>query len=94
VRDVVEHRGRVLTMKDITSDGPVAEQVLIPGGVFLVGADSEGGHGPPHRVRLDAYTIDKYEVTNAQYLRFCQETDHHLPEFWERSRFRCVGDVV
>jgi iron(II)-dependent oxidoreductase len=79
-------------MKHRTSDGPVADQVLIPGGVFLIGADSEGDHSPAHRVRLDAFYIDKYEVTNAQYLRFCQETGHRLPEFWEQSGFRCGPD--
>jgi formylglycine-generating enzyme required for sulfatase activity len=28
--------------------------------------------GPPHRVYLEAFYIDKYEVTNEQYLRFVQ----------------------
>jgi iron(II)-dependent oxidoreductase len=79
-------------MKDVISDGPLAEQVLISGGVCLIGADSEGDHSPVHRVRLDAFTIDRHEVTNARYLRFCQATGHRLPEFWGRSGFRCGPD--
>jgi len=63
--------------------------VLIAGGEFLMGDDSEGDHSPRHRVVLDPFYIDAHEVTNAQYHAFCQATGHRLPEFWERSGFRC-----
>ena len=66
-----------------------AEMVLIPGGTFLMGAGTEEDYSPIHEVTVSSFFIDKYEVTNAQYLRFCQETDHRLPDFWEMSGFRC-----
>ena len=69
-----------------------AELVLVPGGEFLMGADSEGDHNPVHQVCLDAFCMNRYEVTNAQYLRFCEATGHRLPEFWGRSRFRSGPD--
>jgi formylglycine-generating enzyme required for sulfatase activity len=31
--------------------------------------------------------MDKHEVTNAQYLKFCEETNRKLPEFWRMERF-------
>ncbi|MDH5451427.1 MAG: formylglycine-generating enzyme family protein, partial [Candidatus Bathyarchaeota archaeon] len=68
------------------------ELVLIPGGEFLMGSDSGGDHGPIHKVFIDSFCLDKYEVTNAQYLRFCEATGHRLPEFWNRDRFRCGLD--
>ncbi len=51
------------------------EEILIPSGVFLMGCDSNNSseircpssQQPLHAVYLDAYFIDKYEVTNARY---------------------------
>jgi formylglycine-generating enzyme required for sulfatase activity len=50
-----------------------AEMVGIPAGEFTMGND-EGysDEQPAHTVYLDAFYIDKYEVTNAQY-RKCKE---------------------
>ena len=68
--------------------GPTDELVLIPGGEFLMGADSEGDHHPVHKVRLDAFYIDRCEVTNARYLRFCEATGHRRPFFWGMAGLR------
>lgn len=67
----------------------VTEMVLIKAGEFLMGAKGEGDNSPVHKVFLDAYYIDKHEVTNAQYHRFCTETDRALPIFWGMEKFRC-----
>lgn len=60
-----------------------SEMVLIPAGEFLMGgepADLEGfdksvylnyeAEHPRHPVKLDAFYLDKFEVTNAQYKKF------------------------
>jgi formylglycine-generating enzyme required for sulfatase activity len=41
---------------------------LIPAGEFMMGSDSDDDHlNSLHTLHLDAYYIDKYEVTNARY---------------------------
>jgi len=53
--------------------------VLIPAGEFLMGSpEGEGAYDehPQHKVFLDAYYIDKYEVTNAQFMEFVKATGY------------------
>ncbi|MCH7735879.1 MAG: SUMF1/EgtB/PvdO family nonheme iron enzyme [Chloroflexi bacterium] len=45
-------------------------------------ADLIRGAGPLHQVVLDAYYIDKVEVTNEQYRIFVDASGHRLPSFW------------
>ncbi len=50
---------------------------LIPAGEFQMGApdgEGESGENPRHKVRIDAYYIDKYEVTAGQYEKFAKTT--------------------
>jgi len=42
---------------------------------------------PQHTVYLDAFYIDKYEVTNAQYGEFMSATGHSPPIFWNNELF-------
>jgi len=44
------------------------DMVLIPAGDFIMGsASGQPDEAPPHEVSLDAYFIDKFEVSNAEY---------------------------
>jgi len=55
------------------------DMVLIPAGEFLMGSsEGEGAFDehPQHKVYLDAYYIDKYEVTNAQFKEFVDATGY------------------
>jgi iron(II)-dependent oxidoreductase len=74
-------------------DGSV--MVLIPAGDFIMGSSDEQveryvkqfnwdynwyeDEKPQHTVYMDAYYIDKFEVTNAQYKKFVDETNHPVP---------------
>jgi formylglycine-generating enzyme required for sulfatase activity len=50
------------------------EIIPIPAGEFLMGDDLDDNAKPRHRVRLPAFKIGKYLVTNEQYLRFVHAT--------------------
>ena len=58
-------------------DGSV--MVFVPGGEFEMG-DGQQGNCPKHTVRLDAYYIGVYSVTNRQYAQFVGETGHRPPD--------------
>ncbi len=73
-------------------DFPDTEMAEIPGGEFIMGADSESDRGPAHKVLVDGFQMDRYEVTNAQYKIFCDETERALPIFWGIEEFHCGPD--
>ncbi|MGO9228806.1 MAG: bifunctional serine/threonine-protein kinase/formylglycine-generating enzyme family protein [Bryobacteraceae bacterium] len=56
-----------------TLSTPTGEMVLVPGGEFLYGEKKEVAS-------LPAFYIDKTEVSDAAYARFCQATNRPLPE--------------
>jgi formylglycine-generating enzyme required for sulfatase activity len=61
-------------------DGSV---VHVPAGAFIMGSDTgDVDEGPQRSVYLDAFEIDRYEVTNVQYRRFLQATGREAPERW------------
>jgi formylglycine-generating enzyme required for sulfatase activity len=64
--------------------------VFVPAGESLMGKPQEElpkslqrSHGLIRKkVYLDGYYIDKYEVTNAQYMEFVKATGHRVPYHW------------
>ncbi|QPJ66829.1 MAG: formylglycine-generating enzyme family protein [Candidatus Nitrohelix vancouverensis] len=58
------------------------EMVLIPEGVFTRGADNGGyDEKPQQEIYLDAFYIDKYEVTVEAYDRFRRASNYVEPSF-------------
>jgi formylglycine-generating enzyme required for sulfatase activity len=54
--------------------------VLVAAGEFTMGSDTDTEESKPaHKVTLPAYYIDKTEVTNAEYKKFCDETGKSYP---------------
>jgi formylglycine-generating enzyme required for sulfatase activity len=73
----------------ITNEADGYELVKIPAGRFLMGSpeDEEERHdneGPRHEVRVPAFFIGRYPVTNAQYQRFLKANPKpsEPPAFW------------
>ena len=76
---VYQHlRGPLPLMLGDGKNGPL-EMVWLPAGEFLMGSDhkqARPNEGPAHKVRLDGYWIDRYDVTNADFARFISETHY------------------
>jgi formylglycine-generating enzyme len=70
-----------------------APMVLIPAGPFTMGSD-DGPHNeqPAHTVTLDAYSIDRYEVTLGLYRKFLEEGKYDAPPIWDDEAATSVGD--
>ncbi|MNI29484.1 Serine/threonine-protein kinase pkn1 [compost metagenome] len=68
----------------VDTNGPelvMADMVQIPAGEFVLGSDDEessveDGETVRRRVKLDAYYMDKYAVSNEQFARFINDTGY------------------
>jgi iron(II)-dependent oxidoreductase len=79
--------GRTTAVEAGGQTGTPENMVLVSAGDFLMGDLSEGDHSPVHSVHVDAFWLDKCEVTNAQYYAFCKESQRKLPEFWGKDDY-------
>lgn len=58
------------------------EMMTIPAGPFIQGSSPGEGRldeQPRRKIYLNAFAIDKYEVSNGHYLKFLEETLHKPP---------------
>jgi formylglycine-generating enzyme required for sulfatase activity len=59
--------------------GDGIKMVYIPAGEFTMGSNDYDNEKPVHTVYLDGYWTGKYEVTFAQYDKYCEETKKDKP---------------
>jgi formylglycine-generating enzyme required for sulfatase activity len=72
----------------IGKDG--APMVLVPAGTYWMGLSEEEGlddEQPRHQVYLNAYYIDKYEVTTERYAKFLSFSGWEQPLHWATIKF-------
>jgi len=77
---------------DGSDDPSMMDMVLIPAAEFMMGGRDDGLYAPAHKVFVDSFYIDRHEVTNSQYQRFCEETGANWPEFWGMEEYHCGPD--
>ncbi|MGH9719810.1 MAG: SUMF1/EgtB/PvdO family nonheme iron enzyme, partial [Bryobacteraceae bacterium] len=65
---------------------PSGTMMLVPAGEFVMGRNADSGadsvranETPAHKVNLPPFYIDKHEVTNAQYKKFCDAAKQRYP---------------
>ncbi|MFQ5470804.1 MAG: formylglycine-generating enzyme family protein [Gammaproteobacteria bacterium] len=64
------------------------EMKLIPAGPFIRGTDSRlFDEGPQHNVDVGAFFIDIYEVTNAQYKKYLDDTGRRAPTHFKNRSY-------
>ncbi len=77
----------------------VDEMVLIPAGEVTLGTTEKtgltfGNEADQRIVFVEAFYIDKYEVTNGQYAKFLSETGHRKPNFWDNPTLNASEQPV
>ncbi len=64
--------------------GAPADMVLIPAGEFTMGSNDWWPKvQPEHKRTIDAFYLDKYEVTNKRYKKFIDATGRQAPNHWK-----------
>ena len=87
-----------------------ANMVRVPAGKFVMGSDKTDKTGmqkdygfidplyldehPQHIVDLPAFLIDRYEVTNAEYKAFVQQTRRTEPPAWVQNGYNAREDKL
>jgi len=72
-------------------NAPRPERVEIPAGVVTLGTDLDDesfawdNERPAHRVRVDAFAIDVYNVTNREFLEFIDAGGYRDPRWWREA---------
>jgi formylglycine-generating enzyme required for sulfatase activity len=60
------------------------DMVLVPAGEFSMGSpEGDPDEKPAHKVLINAFLMDKYEVTVKQYAAFLQESGGDRPSEWK-----------
>ncbi|MCF6156596.1 MAG: tetratricopeptide repeat protein [Candidatus Brocadia sp.] len=103
VMDTFKNRDEIMK-KALIEQKQKYGSVVVPEGEFIMGTnDAREDAYPEHKVYLDAFEIDRYEVTNAQYWEFLdymkKTNDHskcfkgepsgkdHTPRFWDNEYY-------
>ena len=62
---------------DAQREDPLADMIFVPGGTFRMGSDRHyAEEAPVHRVSVDSFWIDRTPVTNRQFRKFVNATNH------------------
>lgn len=93
---------------DMPTRQNVPGMALIAEGDFIMGSDKWDAEGlqdrygfveplymnehPQHKRHLDAYFIDKYEVTNIHYKAFAAATGHREPVEWTQNGYNLMKE--
>jgi formylglycine-generating enzyme required for sulfatase activity len=81
--------------KEAERKGDDVPMAAIPAGEFWMGRDGMEAledERPRHRVWLDTYAMDVYEVTAGRYARFLNATGRPAPWMWETMRLDLHSD--
>ncbi|CAN1212545.1 Ergothioneine biosynthesis protein EgtB [Tumidithrix helvetica PCC 7403] len=72
-------------------------EIEIPAGSFqqgYEGLDALDNESPPHSVYLEAYSIDRYPITRAQYREFIQSGGYQQSQWWSEAGWQWLQTTL
>jgi formylglycine-generating enzyme required for sulfatase activity len=84
LQEKIQQRHKQSHAKAASAETQEMPMALVPAGEFIMG--SQGGAAdeqPVHRVYVDAFFMDKYEVSVGQYAKFLEATSLEAPPDWD-----------
>jgi formylglycine-generating enzyme required for sulfatase activity len=73
---------------DVTqTESQYQNMVFIPAGSFIMGDDRFPREAPRREMSTSGFWMDKYLVTNQQYLEFAEQTGSEMPAHWIDGKF-------
>lgn len=83
--DLVRPRGSTVSQRlDAAEKTPPSNMARVAAGTFM--------RGNGQTVTLDAFSIDLYEVTNAQYQRFLEAGGYATQDYWSAEGWRWIQE--
>ena len=73
-----------------------SQMVMVPGGDAIIGLDeppdpeTNGAESPAHMVFVEAFLIDRHEVSNARFARFVDDGGYRTRQYWTNEGWRWV----
>ena len=83
----------VLVISTENIDNDYNGMVYVSGGWFTMGSRLEKDEKPSHKLYVNSFYMDKYEVTVAEYKKFCRATGRKMPRQpnWSNDRHPVVN---
>jgi formylglycine-generating enzyme required for sulfatase activity len=81
IADIKLSKGSSRTAQSVGVGSTGGEMVFVKGGTFQMGStNGDGDEKPVHSVTVDDFYMSKYEVTFAEYDKFCEATGRKKPK--------------
>lgn len=83
LHEKIQQRHKLNHTKTVSTKHLERSMVLVPAGEFIMGsATGDADEKPVRHVYLDAYYMDKYQLSVGEYAKFLESTSHVPPEEW------------
>jgi formylglycine-generating enzyme required for sulfatase activity len=83
LQEKIQQKSKPVHEKTVLAQSQDQSMAIVPAGEFTMGSSTgQPDEQPAHRVYLNAFSMDKHQVSVGQYARFLDSTSHEAPPDW------------